>query len=105
MASGEEVGARSTKRQKASSTAEEAGHVAVAPWGAPVTATWTVPGSKSMTNRGLVLAALAEGTPLGGAQWPCRSFISPVVGRNGGRRPCWRARAQPPLRPLARCRV
>jgi len=28
----------------------------------PVIATWTVPGSKSITNRALVLAALAEGT-------------------------------------------
>lgn len=34
----------------------------VTPLAGPVTATWTVPGSKSITNRALVLAALAEGT-------------------------------------------
>ncbi|MBA3683917.1 MAG: 3-phosphoshikimate 1-carboxyvinyltransferase [Planctomycetes bacterium] len=38
--------------------------LAVAPLPAPVTATWAVPGSKSITNRALVLAALAEGTSL-----------------------------------------
>jgi 3-phosphoshikimate 1-carboxyvinyltransferase len=38
------------------------GPLAIAPLDRPVTATWTVPGSKSVTNRALVLAALAEGT-------------------------------------------
>lgn len=32
------------------------------PLSQPVTTTWSVPGSKSLTNRALVLAALAEGT-------------------------------------------
>ena len=36
--------------------------VLLEPFSRPVTATWTVPGSKSMTNRALVLAALVEGT-------------------------------------------
>ena len=39
-----------------------AGPLLVTPLGGSMTATWTVPGSKSMTNRGLVLAALSEGT-------------------------------------------
>jgi len=34
----------------------------ISPLAKPVTATWVVPGSKSITNRALVLAALAEGT-------------------------------------------
>lgn len=38
------------------------GPLAIAPLARPVTATWAVPGSKSITNRALVLAALAEGT-------------------------------------------
>ena len=36
--------------------------IEVVPLGGAIDATWTVPGSKSMTNRGLVLAALSEGT-------------------------------------------
>ena len=36
--------------------------ILVEPLGGKIDATWTVPGSKSMTNRGLVLAALSEGT-------------------------------------------
>ena len=36
--------------------------IEVVPLGGAIEATWTVPGSKSMTNRGLVLAALSEGT-------------------------------------------
>lgn len=40
------------------------------PWGAPPSAQIVVPGSKSITNRALVLAALAEGvTELRGALW------------------------------------
>jgi hypothetical protein len=36
--------------------------ILVEPLGGAITTTWDVPGSKSMTNRGLVLAALSEGT-------------------------------------------
>lgn len=36
--------------------------LAITPFAGPVQTTWTVPGSKSITNRALVLAALAEGT-------------------------------------------
>lgn len=36
--------------------------LAITPLARPVNATWMVPGSKSITNRALVLAALAEGT-------------------------------------------
>ncbi len=38
------------------------GPLVVRPLGAPVTCTWRVPGSKSITNRALALAALATGT-------------------------------------------
>jgi 3-phosphoshikimate 1-carboxyvinyltransferase len=34
----------------------------ITPLAKPITATWAVPGSKSITNRAMVLAALAEGT-------------------------------------------
>src|SRR5258708_18748950 len=44
--------------------------IEIVPLDKPVTATVTVPGSKSITNRALVLAALAEGeTSLRGALW------------------------------------
>lgn len=38
--------------------------LAVPPFTKSVTTTWTVPGSKSLTNRALVFAALAEGTSI-----------------------------------------
>jgi len=44
--------------------------IEILPLGGPVQATVTVPGSKSLTNRALILAALAEGeTILRGALW------------------------------------
>ena len=44
--------------------------IEIVPWAAPVRAEITVPGSKSLTNRALVLAALAQGdTVLRGALW------------------------------------
>ena len=44
--------------------------IEIVPLTAPVTAQITVPGSKSITNRALVLAALAEGEmTLTGALW------------------------------------
>ena len=44
--------------------------IEIVPLTAPVTAEITVPGSKSITNRALILAALAEGTTtLRGALW------------------------------------
>ena len=44
--------------------------IEIVPLTAPVTAEITVPGSKSITNRALILAALADGvTTLRGALW------------------------------------
>lgn len=44
--------------------------IEIVPWGHPVRAAITVPGSKSITNRALILAALAEGrVQLDGALW------------------------------------
>src|SRR5262245_61668123 len=44
--------------------------IEIVPLSEPVTAAITVPGSKSLTNRALILAALAEGeTVLDGALW------------------------------------
>src|SRR5688572_11948562 len=44
--------------------------IEVAPWSPPPEAVVAVPGSKSITNRALVLAALADGeTTLQGALW------------------------------------
>ena len=40
------------------------GPLTIAPLARPVTTTWAVPGSKSVTNRALILAALAEGTTM-----------------------------------------
>eukprot|EP01050_Picozoa_sp_SAG11_P046731 SAG11_NODE_24072_length_378_cov_1.301075_1_plen_76_part_01 len=42
--------------------APEEAAVLVEPISNPITATWVVPGSKSMTNRGFILGALASGT-------------------------------------------
>ncbi|MBT4610174.1 MAG: 3-phosphoshikimate 1-carboxyvinyltransferase, partial [Gemmatimonadetes bacterium] len=42
----------------------------IVPWSGPPTVVVTVPGSKSITNRALVLAALADGrTRLQSALW------------------------------------
>jgi 3-phosphoshikimate 1-carboxyvinyltransferase len=44
--------------------------IEIVPWKTPVRAKITVPGSKSITNRALVLAALAKGeVTLKGALW------------------------------------
>jgi 3-phosphoshikimate 1-carboxyvinyltransferase len=44
--------------------------IEIEPLARPVTARVTVPGSKSITNRALILGALAKGTtPLRGALW------------------------------------
>lgn len=56
--------------------------IALEPLATPVTATWEVPGSKSLTNRALILAALRSGvTHLKGTRlasndgWIWLSFI------------------------------